>query len=131
MPGIEEETCPMSATMQRSTLTVADLKQPVARAQPGNSGATLTARALKCTAVLDPAALIMVSVPDGVSRVTLKVSIDKRTVTASIAAKSLRRAIATIQETGAENVALILQGKLVGETIEEAGLSAMPKAPRT
>jgi hypothetical protein len=87
----------------------------------------LTARALKCTVVLDPAALAGETVPDGVPRVTLKVTVDKRTVAASIAAKSLRRAIATIAETGPENVALILQGKLVGETIEEAGLSAMPK----
>jgi hypothetical protein len=86
-----------------------------------------TARALKCTLVLDPAVLVGVSVPDGVSRVTLKIDVPDRKLTASIAAKSLRRAIATIADAGPENVALILQGKLVGSAIEEAGLSAMPK----
>jgi hypothetical protein len=31
---------------------------------------------------------------------------------------------------GADNVAVVLQGKLIGDTIEEAGLSAMPKTVR-
>lgn len=88
----------------------------------------MTARSLKVTLVLDPTALAGTTVPDGAARITLRVAVEKRTVTAGIAAKSLRRAIATIAETGPEHVALILQGKLVGETIEEAGLSAMPKA---
>ena len=94
---------------------------------PANATINLTARSLKCTVVLDPAALAGATVPDGVPRVTVRVTVDKRTVSASVNSKSLRRAIATIGETGPENVALILQGKLVGETIEEAGLSAMPK----
>ena len=89
---------------------------------PTNTIINVTARALKCTLVLDPTALAGATVPDGVPRITLRVAVEKRTVTASIAAKSLRRAIATIAETGPD-VALILQGKLVGETIEEAGLT--------
>ena len=93
----------------------------------GTPTINLTARSLKRTVVLDPATLAVAIVPDGVARTTLRVTVDKRMVSASVNSKSLRRAIATIGETGPENVALILQGKLVGETIEEAGLSAMPK----
>ena len=88
----------------------------------------LTARAMKVTVVLDPGALAGTVIPDGMPRIVLRVAVGTRTVTASIAAKSVRRAVVTIAETGPDNVALILQGKLNGETIEEAGLSAMAKA---
>jgi hypothetical protein len=87
----------------------------------------LTAPALKCSVVLAPAALIGVHVPDGAPRVTLRVQIDKRTLTASVAAKSVRRAIVALAASGPENVAMVLQGRLVGDTIEDAGLSALPK----
>jgi hypothetical protein len=90
----------------------------------------LTARALKVTMVLDPAALLRVMVPDGLPRATLKITVDRRAYTASIAAKNLRRAVTTITNEGAENFALVLMGNLVGETIEEAGLAAQPKGPR-
>jgi hypothetical protein len=72
----------------------------------------LTAPAMKCTAVLTPASLIGVLVPDGAPRVNLRVQIDKRTVTASVAAKSVRRAILAIGEFGPDGTALLLQGKL-------------------
>ena len=69
----------------------------------------LTAPALKCSVVLPPAALIGVVVPDGVPRVTLRIQIDKRNLTASVAAKSVRRAIVAIADAGPENVAVVLQ----------------------
>jgi hypothetical protein len=87
----------------------------------------LTAGALKCTVVLTPAELLGVHVPDGAPRVTLRVRVDKRTLSASVAAKSVRRAIVALGELGPESVAMVLQGKLVGDTIEDAGLSALPK----
>jgi hypothetical protein len=86
-----------------------------------------TAPALKCSVVLMPAALIGVLVPDGAPRVILRVQIDKRNLSASVAAKSVRRAIIAIADAGPENVALVLSGKLVGDVIEDAGLAALPK----
>jgi len=52
-----------------------------------------------------------------------------RPLTAEIAAKSLRKAQTAIRETGADNIALVLQGHLVaGDRVAEAGLAAQPKA---
>jgi hypothetical protein len=52
-----------------------------------------------------------------------------RTLTAEIATKSLRKAQAAINEAGADNLALVLQGRLIaGDVIDGAGLSAEPKA---
>src|SRR5262245_24401613 len=54
-----------------------------------------------------------------------------RTVTAEIAAKSLRKAQTAIRDAGADNIVLLLQGRLVaGDVIAEAGLSAQPKAAK-
>lgn len=91
-----------------------------------------TAKALKVTLVLDPAPLVGITVPDGVPRQTLAVLVDGRRVTAELASKSLRRAIAGITEHGIDGVACVLQGKLApsGNAIVEAGLSALPKAPK-
>jgi hypothetical protein len=54
----------------------------------------LESRALKATAVLDPAALADVQIPDGTSKVTLRIAVGGSTVTAEVNAKSLRRAAA-------------------------------------
>jgi hypothetical protein len=89
-----------------------------------------TAKALKVSLVLDPAALTGVTIPDGTGRVTLTVRLPDRTVTADIAAKGVRRAVAAIAEHGPDGVALVLSGRLDGSAIAEAGLSAMPKAPK-
>jgi hypothetical protein len=89
-----------------------------------------TAKALKVTAVLDPSALVGVVVPDGTSRAVLVVRLPGQTVTAAVAAKSLRRAVAAIAEHGIDGVACVLQGRLDGGAIAEAGISAMPKAPK-
>jgi hypothetical protein len=48
-------------------------------------------------------------------------------VLADLNAKSVRKAIGTIREHGAEGVTAIVQGKLVGSTIAEAGLAVQPK----
>jgi hypothetical protein len=92
---------------------------------------TLTARALKCTAVLDPAEIAALPDP-ATARVTLHIRIadGSRTISADIAAKSLRKAKAAIAEHGVGGVAVIIQGKLVGETLTEAGLTAQAKVPK-
>jgi hypothetical protein len=93
---------------------------------------TLTAMRLKVTTTLDAAELLAVPVPVGKPRVTLRIRLlPDRALTAEIAAKSLRRALRAIRETGADNVALVLQGRLSGDTIAEAGLSAQPRAAKS
>jgi hypothetical protein len=69
--------------------------------------------------------------PHQIPRTVLRITLPDRTVTADIATKSLRRAQKTITDTGAENIAVIIQGALAaGDKISEAGLSAQPKAPK-
>ena len=91
----------------------------------------LTARSLKATLVLEPAQLAELVVRDGVPRVQLRIEVDGRTVTTDIAAKSARKALATIREQGPDGVMAILQGKLgTGDVLLEAGLVVQPKAPK-
>lgn len=90
---------------------------------------TVNAKRLKVTVVVDPAELAAVSAPDGKPRVKLRIQLPDRRLVADIAAKSIRKAQATISEHGADGVAVILQGVLLGDdSISEAGLSAQPKA---
>jgi len=93
-------------------------------------GLNLAASTLKCTTLLDPAALAAFTVPDGIPRIPLKLQVAGRTLTVSLNAKSLRKVVATIREAGSDGVVCVLQGKLIGDQIEEAGLSAMPKTPK-
>jgi hypothetical protein len=87
----------------------------------------LNARALKCTVVLDSVEVTQLVAPDGQPRVVVEIQLPDRRVTADVAAKSVRRALATIAEHGPDVVAVIIQGKLVGDTIADAGLMAQPK----
>jgi hypothetical protein len=57
---------------------------------------TLTARALKCTVLLDPAELEGLALAEGTPRLQLRILVDGRTVTADVAAKK-----AVIAEHGA------------------------------
>src|SRR3954454_22706964 len=91
----------------------------------------LTARSLKATLVIEPTQLAELVVRDGVPRVELRIEVDGRTVTADIAAKSARKALAAIREHGADGVMVILQGKLgQGDALLEAGLVLQPKVPK-
>jgi hypothetical protein len=87
----------------------------------------LNARALKCTVVLDPSEVAHLVAPDGKPRVAVDIRLPDRRVTVDIAAKSVRRALAVIAEQGPDGVSVIIQGKLVGDTITEAGIMAQPK----
>jgi hypothetical protein len=93
--------------------------------------AAVTARGpLKVVAVLNAAELLDLTVPDGQPRFVLSVRLPDGTVTADLAAKSVRRAIAMVREYGPEAVAAIVQGRLSGSRIAEAALSVQPKGPR-
>jgi hypothetical protein len=86
---------------------------------------------LKVTLALEPASLLALEVPNGRPRLVLGIRLpDTRTLTADLSAKSVRRALAAIREHGADAVATIVQGRLSGDTITEAGLSAQPKAAK-
>jgi hypothetical protein len=87
----------------------------------------LIAKAIKATLVLNPAEVAAMRVPEG-QRVVLTIDADGRKVSADIACKSLRKAIAAIAEHGVEGCAVILQGKLrPGDVLAEAGLVVQPK----
>ena len=96
-----------------------------------NQGPELAAKRLKVTTTLDPTALLDIPVPEGQPRVTLRVRLPNRTLTADIAAKSLRKAQTAVRDAGAGSVSLVLQGHLDGDTIAEAGLSSQPRAARS
>lgn len=88
----------------------------------------LTGRALKVTVMLDPAEVIALPTPLE-QRVTLRVKVPGRFVSANIAAKSLRKAATTIREHGTEACIALIQGKLgPGDVMEECGLIAQIKA---
>ena len=120
---------------------LADLARILARSRPAPPGKPvttpistrntmrLTARALKCTLTLDAKELVD---PGGAARVSLQISVaGGRTVTADVASKSVRKCRAVIAEHGADNVALVLQGKLMDDgTVSEARLVAQVKTPR-
>jgi hypothetical protein len=96
---------------------------------PGNN--VVSASKLKVTAILNVAELLAVSVQDGKPRVVLRVKFPDRELTVDLAAKSVRKAQATIRESGADSVVLLPQGTLAaGDVLAEAGLSAQIKAPK-
>jgi hypothetical protein len=87
----------------------------------------LNSRALKVTVVLDPAEVAQLVAPDGRPRVVLAIRLPDRRVSVDLNAKSVRKAVAMLAEHGPDGVAVIIQGKLVGDTITEAGIVAQPK----
>jgi hypothetical protein len=90
----------------------------------------LNAGKLKVTCVLKAEELLTVPAPEGQPRVVLQIQLPDRTLRADIATKSLRKTQASIRELGANGVACILQGSLVGDAITDAGLSAQPRAAK-
>jgi hypothetical protein len=88
---------------------------------------TVTARALKVTAILDTATVAALPVSDGQSRSQLAVAVDGKLYSADIATKSLRKCKSTIAAQGSVNVVVIIQGKLKNNEITECGLVAQVK----
>jgi hypothetical protein len=83
---------------------------------------------MKVTVVLDPAELAQIVAPDGKPRTVIAIRLPDRRVSVDLNAKSVRRAVAAIGEHGPDGIAVIIQGKLVGDAITEAGIVAQPKA---
>ena len=92
----------------------------------------LNARALKCTIVLDPAEAAQIVAADGKPRVVIDIRLPDRRVSVDLNAKSVRKVLAAISEQGPDGVAVVIQGKLAGDAITEAGIVAQPKVrPQT
>jgi hypothetical protein len=93
---------------------------------------TLSARAIKITLVLDPVETFEVlkqTAALAATRVPFAIDVDGWRLRTDFSARSLRRALATLHHNGVENVAVIIQGKLMRDgTISEAGLVAQVKA---
>jgi hypothetical protein len=62
-----------------------------------------------------------------VPRLHLRNNVAGRLFAVGLSASGVRWAQEVIREHGPEGVACVVQGKLVGERIEEAGIVAMPK----
>jgi ProQ/FINO family len=91
---------------------------------------SLAVKAIKITVVLDPQ--VLRPAPPGadvILEVTTEGGIKAR---ARINPKSYRKALDTVREHGPDNVAVILQGRMVkpGEIVD-AGIVAQPKKPKT
>jgi hypothetical protein len=100
------------------------------RDTPMTTRLTVTARALKVTVPLDATEVAALPDPGGQARSQLAITCEGKVYTADIATKSLRKARATITANGAENVFVLVQGKLKGNEIIECGLVAQLKTPK-
>jgi len=86
-----------------------------------------TSKAVKVTLVLDPAGITRVD-SIGQKQVKVRITVEAMTLEADINSKSYRKAIAAIDELGAENCNVILQGSMkIQGKIEGAGLVVQPK----
>jgi hypothetical protein len=113
----------MSITGTITATHIAPGKVPPAKAM-------LVGKAIKASVGLDPAAVAALSIPNGQPRVVLQISAGGRLLSADIAAKALRKVGATITEAGFENVVIVVQGKLEGDRLTEAGIVAQIKTPK-
>jgi hypothetical protein len=92
---------------------------------------TLSARALKITIPLDAMEVRALPDPGGQApRCQLAITCEGKVYTADVATKAVRKAKSTISANGAENVFAMIQGKLRGNEIVEAGLVAQVKTPK-
>jgi hypothetical protein len=136
-PGSHDDPTGDTAKPEPRTGTLTLPSRPSATPAPPRHGTipprpgTLTAARLKVTLTLNAAELLAITASKGKPRITLRIRLPDRTITAEIAAKSLRKAQTAIREAGADNIALVLQGHLVaGDRVAEAGLSAQPRSPK-
>ena len=88
------------------------------------------ARALKITIPLDAAEVRALPDPGGQARSQLAIACEGKVYTADIATKALRKAKGVIGANGAENVFVMVQGKLKGNEIIDCGLVAQVKTPK-
>jgi hypothetical protein len=84
------------------------------------------------SARLDPAVLVGVRIPANEPRVAMSIQVaGGKTVTAALNGKSLRKVIAAVTEADDPNgFAVVVQGKLEGDNLLEAGITAIAKTPK-
>jgi hypothetical protein len=87
----------------------------------------LIAKALKVTAVIDAEELAAIDPPVGAKTVPFEIAVDGQIVSGSFNAKSARRAISAAKD--GDHV-IVVQGKLIGNTLAEAGIIAQPRKPK-
>jgi sRNA-binding protein len=92
--------------------------------------ATLQAKSIKATVLLDASDISRLRVLEGTSKVALRVNVGNRAITADLNARSVRRAVAAIQAAGEAGASVILQGRLEGDVLLEAGIVAQPKTSK-
>ena len=109
-----------------NSLYVESKAQSVFQEKPRVSKLSVTARSIKVSVPLDPAAVGALPIPNQ-DRVELAVSCDGQLYATNISAKSLRKAKTVIGANGAETTFVMLQGKLKGNEIIECGLVAQAK----
>jgi hypothetical protein len=91
----------------------------------------LSGGAINVKLVLDPAQLAELSVPNGAAPQRFRIAAGGHHVTGQLNPKGLRKALALLAEHGAENIVVLIQGKLeAGDVLTEAGLTAQLKGPR-
>jgi hypothetical protein len=92
----------------------------------------LSAKSIKVVLAIDPQQLLGVSVTNGVAQVPFVVAVAGRHIKGKLNAKTLRRAVAVVTASGGEDVGVMIQGRLVvGEQLEDAGISAQPRGRGT
>jgi hypothetical protein len=93
--------------------------------------AKATAKTAKVTLVLDPLSITRVC-SEGKKQTKLTVSVASMKFEAMVNSKSYRKALASIDELGADNCNVILQASMtVPGKLESAGLAVMPKVQKT
>jgi hypothetical protein len=129
--GLPAAAVPARLWLGCSTLTPKSARHAQeAHTLPPRSG-TLAAARLKVTTTLNATELLAINPTDGKPRVSLRIRLPDRIVTAEIASKSLRKAQTAIHDAEADSIALVLQGRLIaGDVFAQASLSAQPRAAK-
>ena len=86
-----------------------------------------TSKTIKVTCTLAAEPFRDVVVPEQQSSVSIYVEVDSQTVRAMVKAKAIRKVAAAITAGG--DPVVILVGKMAGNEITQAGLSAVPRTP--
>jgi hypothetical protein len=95
------------------------------------NGMKFSAKSVEVTVVLDAAEFAATPMREtGAPRIILNICLPDRNITADINSNNLFHARMAILEAGSENIALVLQGRLVsGDLVVDGRLSALPKTP--
>jgi hypothetical protein len=90
---------------------------------------TVNARGLHVVAVLDPAEVLKLPLPDGEVHVEVRVRLPLCSLPAELAARSVRRVIASVREHGPDGCLVTIRGRYDGgDRLLDCGISAQQKA---